>query len=344
MILAIVLIFSVSILGYFLFDVTKSLASFVSSVLLMFLFNFLITKNNLQDHEFNTYFITEARYYESWSTWVDKTCTRTYSCNCDDKGQCQTCTETYDCSYCDENDARYILLDNFGHEYNIGKFEYGQYKKEWKNEKFTDLNRNIDFYHDCGKDGNLYSVSWNGNKNTSHIATKQIDYENKLKGNTSAFKFGKIDEEKFKKYELVDYPKIENYYQKSVIGSEKLKYGSALSKRLDFVNGVVGPDFKCKVFMFIYRNKDISYFNKQISYFEGGNRNEVLIFVNLDHANQIQDVIVKSWNDKQILQVNLREEILSLKSLGKIDELEQILISNIKDYFKWRNLIKILVI
>ena len=103
----------ISVIGILIFSkkivIGELLANIVITSLIIVGVFFIFKNATVADSEYNSYLITEARYYEPWETYVHKTCYRTVSC-----GKNCTTTVAYDCSYCDYNPAYYELIENGG--------------------------------------------------------------------------------------------------------------------------------------------------------------------------------------------------------------------------------------
>ena len=96
--------------------------------------------------------------------------------------------------------------------------------KKWKAKpKFVELNRDIDYTYSCGKDGDMYSIKWDGDPMSTESTTTDHWYENRVQAAHSSFDFIKVTEEDVKNYDLYNYPKIEGIMQETVLGAEKIK-------------------------------------------------------------------------------------------------------------------------
>lgn len=330
----------VSLIGYLFFNhkltIVELMLSILGGVLAIIISYYSIKSVSLADNEYNGYMIVEARYYEPWETYVSRTCSRTKSCG-------KNCTRTvyYDCSYCDYHPEYYELIDSGGNSFRISKEEYNYYVKLWNHKapQFVELNRNINYDGGCGKDGDMYRVNWNGKIENSIASTKEKSFTNILKSNHSAFNYPNISQEEAKKLSLYEYPTINNYYQKSVLGldSINLQNGKYLMKYVNYLNGTLGKDYKSKVFLLIFLNKDIDIGFKQESYWDGGNRNEINVCVGTDKVGNIRWVKVFSWNKDKLLSVNLREDIVQQKSLNNVAPICKTIDYNIKNHYEWRD-------
>ena len=242
----------VGIVGYYFFNykltIIELLLGILGGILAIVISYFVIKSISLSDIEYNSYMIKEARYYEPWETYVHRTCTRSVSCG----KNCHT-TISYDCSYCDYNSEKYTVVDTGGNEYEISQETYYAYVRMWNYmpQQFVELNRHINYYGSCGKDGDMYRVIWDKTIQNSVSSTKEITFQNILKSNHSAFDYPEITKKQAKKLCLYEYPKIDNYYQRSILGIDSVKFNNNkyLLKNVNYLNGMLGEKYKVKVFL-----------------------------------------------------------------------------------------------
>jgi hypothetical protein len=283
-----------------------------SSALFILISYYTMKSITLEDEEYNSFIVTEARYYEAWETWRKKTCSRTYSTG---SGKNRTThTVHYDCSYCDYNSEYYVMVDSDGNEIKISEVKYKSLIKLWKsNPKFVELNLDIDYHGSCGKDGDMYRIFWNREVNTSITTTKTKSFTNILKSNHSAFNYPTIEEDKARTSGLYEYPKVVDYnYQSSVIGIQNFNSNSRskIVKTLDYINGAYGRKYKVKVFTLFYKNRDISTAFQQEAYWDGGNQNEIIVCIGLDNSGNIEWVKPFSWCDNKRVLIDIREDLM----------------------------------
>jgi hypothetical protein len=295
---------------------------------------------DMKDVEYNGYIVTEARYYESYETWVSKTCSYT---TCSGSGKSRTCvTHYYDCSYCDYNSAYWVVIDNFGHEFSITEKKYKELIKKWSaTPKFNELNRSINYHGSCGKDGDMYSIKWNGKIETSECSVLEKPFQNILKVNHSAFQYPNITDEQADSLKLYHYPKFyDTYKQKAILGLEltglSRQIRDSIETKFEYLNGNLGPKNKVKTFTLIFKNKPIDIAFKQEAYWDGGNQNEVVICIGLNTFNKLDWVKVFSWCDNKRIIVDIREDMMELKYF-KPNEIYSIYDNNIHKFFKYKS-------
>lgn len=318
---------------------------FVTIFILFFKLIYELSSNYSTEYRGNL--ITSATYYEYYSTWVDKTCSREV---CSGSGENRTCvTEYYDCSYCDENEPYWVVTDNEGNNHTISKKYYEKLIKKWSADpQFIDMNREIvkeysGFFSktlECGCDGDKYKIKWDKKPETSEANVYEHSYKNKVLNNNSAFSYGKISKEEAEKMKLYEYPEYYDFYkQNAILGLEKvkgLKNSNEIQNKFEFINGL-GYKTKNKTFVLLFpdRNLDVAFLQEQ--YWLGGNRNELVICIGYDSkTNKINWVKPFSWTDNKRVLVEIREEISELKYLD-FDKIYVKVYNIIHKYFKPKN-------
>lgn len=295
---------------------------------------------SMKDIEYNGYTIVEARYYEPWETWVEQTCTRTYACGTDSKGNIRYCIETYDCSYCDYNSAYWIAIDNFGHHFSISESKYKSLITKWSTiPKFNELNRSINYNFTCGKDGDMYSIKWNNKIETSECSVLEVSFENIVKVSHSAFQYPQITNEQADSLKLFHYPKQYDYYkQNAILGLNQFNIPNKeyIQTKFEYLNGNMGPKNKVKLFVLLFKNKPIDIAFKQEAYWDGGNQNELVVCIGLNDKLKIDWVKPFSWCDNKRIIVDTREDISKLRTF-KPDSIYSICESNINKYFHYKS-------
>lgn len=284
---------------------------------LIFICRICVKHGLVQDREYWGSMVVEARYYEYWETWVDQTCIRSYSCNCDDKGNCETCTETYDCSYCSSHPEHWEAYDNAGNSWEISQIYYNYLKQKWLCvPQFVDMERSIDHSHACGQDGDMYRISWDGSPMRSEAAVTIHSYINKVQASKSAFKLQPVNRREAKALGLHPYPKLYDHYKQNVLlgldsiySRDSITYFETLYQ---YFNGRYGKDNKIKLFLCLFYNKDISVATQQENYWDGGNQNELVVCIGMDRASKrLQWVKPFSWTDQKRVLVDIREDVMN---------------------------------
>lgn len=286
-----------------------------------------VEKSMTSDTQYKGGIITEARYYEYWSTWVHKTCTERYACgeDCSGSGKdrhCSTryCTREYDCSYCDENSEYWEAYDDQGHSWRISEEKYNALQKQWNSKKvFVELGRNIRYHFGCGHDGDMYRITWDGQVYTSEPSTVTESYQNKAQTAKSNFDLKNISKDEAKKYSLYEYPEISSgYKQPTLLGLDSFRFMDAptkdsAKKLFSYFNGYYGPKRKMRLYVLLFQDKPIDVAIKQKYYWDGGNKNEMVICMNLDRTGHMDWVYPFSWATNKRIGIDIREDLMNLK-------------------------------
>lgn len=265
---------------------------------------FIETCNYLGDY------VTEIKYYEDWNEYIHKTCSYTTT---DSKGH--STTHYYDCSYVDYHPEEWKQVLSNGYEYSISQTEYLRLFKMWDTQNvFIDLDRH---YHT--NDGDCYAKKWDNKIEHSKTRTVDHNYTNKIKGSKSIFGFSEISKEEAKKIGLYEYPLLKSQSKTSFFDDNDLNQnpviGHILTKnelvKWQYINGYFGKHYQFRTYVLVFYNKPFSIVQDQRSYWEGGNKNELIVCMSLDSAsNKIQWVDAFSWSDKPTYEVNLRSYFL----------------------------------
>jgi len=310
----------------------------------IFIFYLVASTYNVQDTQYKSELITKVRYYESWETWVKKTCSYT---TCSGSGKSRHCTtHYYDCSYCDYNSEYYVAVTVTNKEISISKTQYHNLLKKWKAiPYFVELHRRIHYHGSCGKDGDMYEANWNLDPYTAQTDTWESSYNNRTQAALSAFNYPKITPMQAKQIGLYEYPTqyYNNYSQPNILGFEQIYQNKALKDSIfilyQYLNGVIGTKYKAHVFILLFKDKDINIAFKQEAYWANGNQNEVVICVGHGALGKIQWIKPFSWCENKRVLVDLREDLFELKYFNFI-KAYPIIYKAIHDNFHYRDLDK----
>lgn len=294
----------------------------LACIIIVIIVRFSVRTGLTSDTEYWGSKVVSARYYEYWETWHHEICS--YSCNCttdkDGHESCQTCYK--DCSYCDENSAYWMAYDNAGNSWRISKEYYEKLKQQWRaSPRFVELNRSIDFSNGCGKDGNAYDIVWDGRIESSESAVTEHSYVNRVQASHSSFNMEKIKKKDARKLGLFEYPEFYDYYKQPVIlGIDSIdKSGlynhTMVQRKFEYMNADLGPSRKVKVFILLFKDQPISIVDKQTAFWDGGNKNELVICMSVTAQYTIDWVQAFSWTDKKRVIVDCREDIMNIKRL-----------------------------
>lgn len=269
-------------------------------------FKWIATSHLSKDIEYwNTKF-SRIEYYEKWDEWIQDTCSET---TCDDDNNCTT--TTYDCSYKRTHYPRYTKIDHLGREYSSNKEEYLRLKSKMDNSHFVDMNR--DYYR---TDGNMYYTTYSGRIEDFECIVSKSRYINKPQTVPNIFQYIKVDDYDIKEYGLFDYPNINSRnYQRHLLGYND----PSAEHKLQILNGELGHIKEVKVFIIVFKNQPMTAGNLQESYWRGGNKNEVIITINIDDNNKPTWCLPFSWSDRELFKLNIRNYVMDQNELNLSD-------------------------
>jgi hypothetical protein len=284
-----------------------------------------------RDTEWWGNYVTQAEYFEDWSEWVDRTCSRE---NCSGSGEDRTCTtEYYDCSYEDHHPPRLVLTDNSGVEHslsvpyddceeeekrlilgwekftrsgNCGSPKFDELSAAWDNSTFVDLRRNA---HD--DDGDKYVSKWNQADDTLEPVFTKHTYENRVQASDSVFNFQDVHEDDIATYRLVSYPefgKIVGYNAPVILGANHPQKEEA-SKFLNLWNAKLGVGKEVRMLVILFDEQPYEAAFLQESLWKGGNKNEFIVTVGMGPNHTVQWGHVISWTEEDALKINVRNWI-----------------------------------
>ena len=269
----------------------------VSIISYLIVSNVMIS-SNVSDTEYLSSLTVKTRYYEDWNEYIHKTCSRQ---SCSGSGNNRVChTIYYDCSYVKYHPERWTITDQFGSEIDISQSEYNRLGKLWKTPSlFIEMDRN---YHT--NDGDAYEYHWNRKEETARLIARSNNYDNPTQAANSLFRFKDVTPEEATKLGLFEYPDINNYYQKSILG---LNFPEHTRNKIDYLNATLGKQKQVKVFFLYFWDKPVQVAFDQKNYWKGGNKNEIIICVGVDKAShRVQWVEAFSWAKNPIVEVKIK--------------------------------------
>lgn len=247
------------------------------------------------DTEYLGSYVTKIRYYEPWNECVAHT--RTYT---DSKGN--THTETYYVT--EEHSEKWAYSDHSGRERDCSSDVFSAMKERLAaSPVFVDMHRDYDT-----RDGDAYDYPWDGRDVTLYPVTREHEYENKVKASRSVFKFEDISREDARRIGLYDYPEIWLRDQCPILGA---KFSARQERAVRVLNARYGPQKQFRLYLLFFRDKPISIVEKQRSYWQGGNKNELVVCVGLDRNNRVMWSDAFSWCDSPVLAVKSRDWFMS---------------------------------
>ena len=297
---------------------------------LIFISKVFIDISSIRTTEYWGSFVTRINYYEPWNEYIHRTCSQ--ECCCDSKGE-NCSTEYYDCSYVEYHSEYWEIQDNIGQTISINKSEYNYIKGKFKNEFFTELNRN--YYT---QDGDEYSCTWNGDSISSIPISTLHHYNNKIKASDySIFNFQKLDTGDIRRYTLQDYPNIGFANSMHAVIGDYTPDAQLADLKLQYYNAVVGPTREARIFMIVFKDKPPMSGQYQKAYWVGANMNEFVVAVGLNSkTRQIEWCVPFSWTTNERLKIEVRDYVTNNPNL-KLSQIADYLGNSVKSEFTRRD-------
>jgi hypothetical protein len=273
------------------------------------IFKFCAESNLTRDTEYWTSYVVEARYYEAWDEWIERTCE--YACgeDCDSDGNnCTTIYCEYDCSYREYHSEYWTVIDNLGNSYNISELEYRKLIKQFnQTPSFVDMHRDYDL-----NDGDMYNIFWPNTDASIETLITEHTYENRVQISSSVFNYPEVDSTDISRFKLYEYPQVINFNQDHLLGMNDRN----IERKLDILNAKLGKKKQVKAFIAIY-DGPITAAQSQEAYWKGGNKNEFIVCIGLDKTKHKANwVHIISWNLDKTLNIKVRNYVMSQDTLN----------------------------
>lgn len=284
-----------------------------------------------QEPEYWGAYVEAVRYYEPWHEYVHQTCTETYVCGSDSKGNPEYCTRTYDCSYHDFHPEYWVAIDNYGDEQTISKSEFDRLVKQFAIPRLNFVELGHERWNDidhCGSDydGDAYQGNFNGDLNRLQPLTLKRDYTNKVihsrtvfnypvVSDTLPFLFSKLPTVPDQSRSFFGGGTIEHGFQWSAdaIRGHKVPNFDRANHQLMKLNGLYGRSHEVRMQIILYHNAPPLYGETLEWYWQGGNMNEFNLIVSVSDSNTIQWARVISWTENQELKIKVRNFVSTQK-------------------------------
>jgi len=286
---------------------------------------------------FTEYWGDEVAYVveeEPWNEWVSQTCSESYPCGTDSKGNTTYCTRTYDCSYQDDVGPKWYVMTKLGIYIGISENKYEKLKKQFGGNRVkTKTRRNYSKNDRCvsssgtkfqgqrvGNMSYVWRVNWDKMYDTQEPIVTIHTYENRIKSSDyTVFNFIEVTDEKADSLKLFKYPIFDRDYftYPSVLGWNNKK----VQKEYQKINGALGYDKQVRIWVLIHKTTDETIGDMQENYWVGGNKNELVINIGVDGENNIVWNRVFTWSNSAGMVSNIHKYIQG-KKLNEKDMLD----------------------
>ena len=140
--------------------------------------------------------------------------------------------------------------------------------------------------------------------------TVKRNYKNKIRSSNSIFKFQKISKSEAEQLGLPDYPELIGFDAPCVLSEdfEVLSYPDRLFRKF---NAGVAPRAQMRLYILLFEaDKGVGISELQRAYWQGGNKNEFVICIGLDHLRHVAWAHAFSWADEQQLEVEVAQWLM----------------------------------
>lgn len=269
---------------------------------------------------------------EPYNYWHHETCTRTYACGTDSKGNTQYCTESYDCSHQDDVGPSWYAITNINETFSISEKQHDELVVQFKTKKTAIKSRDNYSPRDrctnssgtkfegkrVGEKSYIYQTTWDGTENTLKAYTSKHSYVNKIKASDlTVFNIKLVNDEQADSIGLFKYPNFDDggFFGKThgleyptILGTDISKETQEKFKRL---NGKFGSSNQLRLWVLVFENKPMSIAQYQENYWVKGNKNELVICIG-KKDDQIQWSHSFSWALSNTLTAEVQNEVLNL--------------------------------
>ena len=158
----------------------------------------------------------------------------------------------------------------------------------------------------------MYTTHWGNNEEMLEPVVKTHRYENRPAASKSIYHYDEVDTFEFKIYKLFDYPNIYDQYKQDCL----LGYDNKNAEHeLQVLNSLLGHEKQVRVYFLVFRDQSREAGLVQERYWQGGNKNEIVICIGLDSNEKIQWGHVFSWTEQTGVIVNIKNEIESMNDV-----------------------------
>lgn len=261
------------------------------SFVLILIFKLSVQTAQVTDTEYLTYRVTSASYFEEWDQKVS--CSHRRPCYAKKDGRCPHGGHGYRHSYdVRKHSKRWEATDSSSRDFTISQQQFEQLATTFGNRQFVDLDRP---YYKI--DGNKWLTTWQGGFDEIVPVTVERSYTNKVQANRSLFKLQKVDP---KKFNLFSYPTLKDPLNYPAILTDDNSDLSVANGKLMSWNALIGDKKQVRIWLLLFHDKPREAGIAQEYYWDGGNKNELVVVLGLDVQQKVQWNHVFSWSESTI--------------------------------------------
>lgn len=252
--------------------------------------------------------VTSAVYEEGWTETRVETYTET-----DSKGNVSTKTRFVT----EYHPPTWTAYDNNGCGLSISPSKFDWFCSHFGNRKFESR---FHFGQSSWGDGNAYSTAFAGGDEKMVVMTTSHSYTNKVAATNSIRPYPKITD----KTGLYDYPLADGFETWSILGDDRYTEANG---RLCRWNAKLGREKQVRIWLLIYRDEPIQRALDQESYWQGGNKNELVLCVGLDASDKLEWAHAFSWTEVESLVSQVKADAMDQKVFKPNELVEKVVAS-----------------
>ena len=258
--------------GLFLYRRLLSLPYLLAPLVIAILFHVGYSELAISDTEMLTNFCKGVSYQEDYFETVVTT---------DTKGKTHT-KFVY-------HGPEYYVTDVHGHNTSVDRDNYERIARKFGCEPSHK-----------SMTGKVHVYIWDQSDKRAEIIVSNHRYRNPTLLNNHVFKFDAVTKEEIEQYGLYERPKITNFIHcRSVMG-----WRGEYDESLDFFNARYGKDFQLRVLLLFFHGLPVESAVWQENLWRGGKKNELVLCVGLDDANNVSWTRAFSWTEVESIKAN----------------------------------------
>ncbi len=303
-----------------------------ATLILIFGMKLLVDHANVQFTEYWGETITSVYEQEPYNYWQVQTCTRSYPCGTDSKGNTEWCTETYDCSHQVDVGPSWDCKTDLKNDYSLTEHQYDSINALFGGRRSI-VNSRSNYSPRDGCSGSrgtkfegkrvgdvsyTYENNWPGSEKTRKGYFTQHKYENKIKAtDLSLFNISVVNKKQADSLGLYEYPEIDggglfgignNMYLPTILGKNISKQTQKNFRKL---NAKFGPSNQLRLWVLVFDDKPASIAAYQENYWVKGNKNELVICIGTK-GEEITWTHSFSWGLSGDLTAETAQKVLDL--------------------------------
>jgi len=309
-----------------------------AAFIIIFISDLIFGDYNYTEPEYWGNYVTKTCFEEEWVEYDHETCTESYPCGTDSKGNTEYCTRTYDCSHYDTHPEEYYVMLNDGRRIDVTKNKYWDLRKRFGTNTFVDMHR--EDYYDMSrsrcKDGDMYESCFQGEFEKIEPVVTRHDYVNRVIHSKSLFNYTEVSDS-LKKTLPSKLPPINPPYFADAVRGDWYPMMWEANELLQKYNGLYGKEKECRIQIILMKNQPQSSGELLEQYWKGGNMNEFNIAIGIkDGYNRATWCRVISWTENQTLKIETRDYIMLQDTLQLIPTVNWVA-KNIAEGFNRKN-------